>query len=384
MPPFGAYLYLDAGQNYDPYNAWGWIYYNPDIALCRRVWNVLQPEYYDKGAILILKTADELDDLWIVADEQIEYLKSEDSGSDSVEFRRALEIATALEIGSIGGDGGLLASGCVIAFERVDEQTGFVAVARCEDPAIGRAVVLYLQRRYGSVEETDFRLIEPREIGLWLLATEQSDEAFELFEEYIAQTKYFAGQGFPGVDTEDYLGVTKSELDEITSPRLKYHIAANQTIERLLELPLNERKRLLGGVTSGALDPSSMRTPDPAERDVATDPTLETQRQLIDPSTCSHADDFLWVNWFGTRYTFSKGHQSICVRELWKEWEKAGKGDGCGLSEKTLGVKCESSSDQFRVSQTFRGHPAYGTMIRASSKGTFALFSPKSPENPTS
>lgn len=90
-----------------------------------------------------------------------------------------------------------------------------------------------------------------------------------------------------------------------------------------------------------------------------------------------HADDFTWVMWFGTKHTFSKGNQAECVRHLWESWMLSGRQDGCGLSEKTLGVKVDSANENFRVLQVFRKHPALGTMIRRTDqRGVYALFSP--------
>jgi hypothetical protein len=105
-----------------------------------------------------------------------------------------------------------------------------------------------------------------------------------------------------------------------------------------------------------------------------TDPTAEF----------SHGDDFTWIVFAGVKYDLVKGNQSEAIRALWESWERGGRRNGCGLSENTIGAKCGSASDRFRLAQVFRGHPAWGTIIRPSGKGVFALFLPESPQNPTS
>ena len=91
----------------------------------------------------------------------------------------------------------------------------------------------------------------------------------------------------------------------------------------------------------------------------------------------SHSEDYTSVNWYGTAYTFSKGHQAEAIKALWAEWSKGGH----GLSEKTVGEKIGSSSDRYRLAHTFRmkngkPHPALGTMIRSVGKGVFAICAP--------
>lgn len=97
----------------------------------------------------------------------------------------------------------------------------------------------------------------------------------------------------------------------------------------------------------------------------------------------AHADDFTWIVFAGQHYNFTKGNQSEAIRALWGSWEKGGRRDGCGLSEKTIGEKCGTSSDSFRLAHVFRGHAAFTTIIRTVSKGVFALFA-ESQENPIS
>jgi hypothetical protein len=100
-------------------------------------------------------------------------------------------------------------------------------------------------------------------------------------------------------------------------------------------------------------------------------------------SQFEHADDFTWVIFAGQHFAFSKGNQSESVRALWGSWEKSGRTDGCGLSEKTIGEKCGSENNNFRLQHVLRDHPAWGTIIRPVSKGIFALFA-ESTKNHTS
>lgn len=97
-------------------------------------------------------------------------------------------------------------------------------------------------------------------------------------------------------------------------------------------------------------------------------------------SNPTHSDDFTSVNWFGTKYTFSKGQQAEAIKHLWDAWET----DGHSLSEMNIGDKVGSSSRNFRLEKVFRikggkgkgQHPAWGTMVKRVNKGVFALCPP--------
>jgi hypothetical protein len=94
-----------------------------------------------------------------------------------------------------------------------------------------------------------------------------------------------------------------------------------------------------------------------------------------------HSEDYTSVEWLGKKYNFTKT-QALCVRYLWTEWEK---GEGFTLSEKTIGEKISSASDNYKLKHTFRvrhgkkyhKHPAWGTMIVSCGKGVFCLKSSK-------
>ncbi len=101
----------------------------------------------------------------------------------------------------------------------------------------------------------------------------------------------------------------------------------------------------------------------------------------------SHSEDFTSVNWFGNRYQFSKGNQAQTVRVLWEAWEKGGH----SLSQETIGEQIGSSASNFDLKKTFRirqgklhvTHPAWGTMIQPSGKGTYRLVPPNQMPDPT-
>jgi len=94
-----------------------------------------------------------------------------------------------------------------------------------------------------------------------------------------------------------------------------------------------------------------------------------------------HSEDYTSVVWFGKTYNFTKT-QALCVKHLWAEWEKD---EGLGLSEKTIGEKIATDSDNYKLKHTFRvrhgkkyrQHPAWGTMIVSCGKGVFCIKSPK-------
>ncbi len=97
----------------------------------------------------------------------------------------------------------------------------------------------------------------------------------------------------------------------------------------------------------------------------------------------SHSPDFTSVVWYGTRYTFAKGNQAQAVRVLWEAWESGGH----SLTQETIGEKIESLAGRFELAKTFRKHkhgggyqihPAWRTMIRQDSKGSYRLVPPES------
>ena len=92
----------------------------------------------------------------------------------------------------------------------------------------------------------------------------------------------------------------------------------------------------------------------------------------------SHSPDFTSANWYGTRYTFAKGNQAETIRVLWEAWEAGGH----SLSQESIGEKICSKADRFELQKVFRTrqedggyspHPAWGTMIRQSTKGSYCF-----------
>jgi hypothetical protein len=88
--------------------------------------------------------------------------------------------------------------------------------------------------------------------------------------------------------------------------------------------------------------------------------------------TPTHSDDYTFVNWFGTEYTFALGVQSSAVRTLWNQWDK----NGLGLHQDTIRNSIDAERDSFRMDSTFRGHPAFGPMIQRCGDGKYRLASP--------
>jgi len=97
-----------------------------------------------------------------------------------------------------------------------------------------------------------------------------------------------------------------------------------------------------------------------------------------EPEGATHSSDFTFVNWFGVPYYFTLGNQSHAVEALWAEWEKG----ELGLHERTIGQQIGSSAENFRLVHVFRGHPAWGQMIRdAGPRGCYRLVPPESTKN---
>ena len=110
-------------------------------------------------------------------------------------------------------------------------------------------------------------------------------------------------------------------------------------------------------------------------------PTPDTS--LPDTHKTTHSPDFTSVDWFGTRYTFAKGNQAESVRVLWEAWASGGH----SLSQETIGNRIGSTAGRFELAKVFRRraagggyepHPAWGTMIRSDSKGSYRLTPPES------
>jgi hypothetical protein len=87
-------------------------------------------------------------------------------------------------------------------------------------------------------------------------------------------------------------------------------------------------------------------------------------------SRATHSPDFRSVHWFGQDYHFTPG-QAACVAVLWAAWEK--KTPAVGQRH----ILAEAELDSTRLSDLFKGHPAWKTMIvPGKSKGTYQLQEP--------
>jgi hypothetical protein len=106
----------------------------------------------------------------------------------------------------------------------------------------------------------------------------------------------------------------------------------------------------------------------------------ETRRlRTIDPprddgmaktrAMASHAPDYRSVHWFGADYQFT-GTQAACVKILWEAWENKTPEVGDMTILDMVGTSCT------RLNIMFRGHAAWGTMIRSGRKGSHRLAAP--------
>ena len=105
--------------------------------------------------------------------------------------------------------------------------------------------------------------------------------------------------------------------------------------------------------------------------------------EAVGPAKPTHSPDFTSVDWFGTRYTFAKGNQAESVRVLWDAWASGGH----SVSQETIGDRIGSTARRFELAKTLRckgpdgktgPHPAWGTMIKQESKGSYRLAPPDS------
>ncbi len=106
---------------------------------------------------------------------------------------------------------------------------------------------------------------------------------------------------------------------------------------------------------------------DPA---LAEDPTPTDDREDV-----RVADDFSWIVVRGKRYTFRPGNEAKTIGVLWEAWKAAGRQDGCGLTEKTIRDKIDSSADRLRVHEIFKDHEILkDRILRPVGKGQWSLY----------
>ncbi|MCC7172795.1 MAG: hypothetical protein IT459_20265 [Planctomycetes bacterium] len=89
--------------------------------------------------------------------------------------------------------------------------------------------------------------------------------------------------------------------------------------------------------------------------------------------TIAHAPDFSWIRAGRHTYVFERPQQAHVIRILHAEWERAGRRDGHGVMEVTLGELVDAATDKFRVGKLFRGHPVLDGALRRHGKSVWAL-----------
>ena len=104
----------------------------------------------------------------------------------------------------------------------------------------------------------------------------------------------------------------------------------------------------------------------------------QERSEKIDPDQSvgipRHNEDYTFVCWCGSNYSFAPGAQARVVGRLWQEWAEFG--GNSRVSKSVLQEVAESNADDFRVSKVFRHNPAYGSMIRELGSGQYGLRPP--------
>jgi hypothetical protein len=101
-------------------------------------------------------------------------------------------------------------------------------------------------------------------------------------------------------------------------------------------------------------------------------PAIASLLRRLNPAR--HSKDFASVHWFGKNYSF-RAAQIPIVQLLWRAWE-----------DQTPDVRVSTLIDavdheregELKISNIFRGHPAWGTMIQGPVKGSLRLVPPGS------
>lgn len=224
----------------------------------------------------------------------------------------------------------------------------------------------------------------------------ESDSESSLACEYLRRQNRRASPPFLQfgyVDVQDLDDVEQlqmqMQLRDVGEPAKK----ASEVVDlfhSLTNAPLTQTDRSMSDDLSRAQDKPVASEDNPHESPPKVARTTD-EGPALDVGGCQHNEDFTWVMWHGTEYSFKKGQQAAAVAALWTEWERGGKRDGVGLSNETICEKVGATTS-FKLPKLFRrrgeSHPALGGMIRQVSKGVYALFSPQatapgeSPENP--
>jgi hypothetical protein len=182
------------------------------------------------------------------------------------------------------------------------------------------------------------------------------------------------------------LSVAIDNLAEVVHRRVAFHrmawlVVGAMTVNTLAEADYQlECMRVMANKAGLALQLEMLLPPERAD---AIRAWLASEKsKAITAVTPTHSADFTSVHWFGMDYTFAKGLQAASVKALWEAWE-AGTPN---LSQETIGDKAGSSDVRFRLEHVFKPtkkkkgkrepHPAWGTMIKSTGKGVFALSPP--------
>jgi hypothetical protein len=98
--------------------------------------------------------------------------------------------------------------------------------------------------------------------------------------------------------------------------------------------------------------------------------------------TVLHDPEFSRLVVHGMEYRFKQAQQRQVIKALFHARERAGGRDGAGVSGAALAEVVDSQACRFHVSRLFYGHKAWNTIIRATSKGMYALFLNEVTEQP--
>jgi hypothetical protein len=99
---------------------------------------------------------------------------------------------------------------------------------------------------------------------------------------------------------------------------------------------------------------------------------IETKSCEAGEEQCVHGPGFRSVRWYGVEYSFT-GTQAEMVALLWHAWQR----NVPDVAERLLLEKGGVAATS-RLIDTFRGHPAWGTMIvSGGSRGAYRLTEPR-------
>lgn len=86
------------------------------------------------------------------------------------------------------------------------------------------------------------------------------------------------------------------------------------------------------------------------------------------PANVAHSEDYRSLKWYGTEYSFT-ARQAPAVKILYENWEKGGPDVG--------GDYIAENAECGRISDLFKGHPAWNSVIVSKTKGSYRLQEPE-------